>query len=255
MKDVLSRTRQWKKERTGHTQTTGFTAIDAAVAKAVNDVFATAVMIEPRAHELRFEAFLKREPEDRVFVGKFDDVLEFLKAVRLAGAGRRSIKQEVPNINRDALPLINLSRGFDVTYDNGDQEIDRHQYADFVDDDGKPLAEIEATQASLNYTVMLIASDKDTLSLLCNTFAANLRSRLTTSFEANDILVRVPVKLNCNITDAKSIMFGDMSPPFTQERIYACSAGIIILADVLTAHEVESTSVRYDMIMNHEAKY
>lgn len=255
MIDTLSRTREWKKERTGSTQTTGFTSVDAAVAKALNDVFSSAVMVEPRQHEKRFAAFLERAPEDRVFVGKFDDVLEFLRAMRLASAGRRSVKPAaMENLNRDSLPVINLSRGFDITYDNGDQEVDRHRFGDFTDDEnqGMPLAEIEATQASLNYTIMLIAADKDTLSLMCNTLAANFRQRLTTNFVAVDVLVRVPVELNCNIQDAKTIMFGDMSPPFSQERIYACQAGITVLADVLTAHEVTATSVRYDIQMKQE---
>lgn len=242
MNNILSRTREWKKTRTGYTQTTGFHAVDSGVAKAVNDVFSGAMMIDPREHEKRFAAFLERPGQDRVFVGKFDDVTEFLQAVRRASAGRKSVSAEEPNINRDALPLINLSRGFDITYDNGDQEIDRHGYADYVDENGMPLAEIEGTQASLNYTVMMIAADKDTLSLMCNTFAANLRSRLTTNFKVNEVLVRVPVELNCNIQDAKSIMFSDMSLPFSQERLYAAQAGIIILADVLTAHEVEAVS-------------
>jgi hypothetical protein len=41
-------------------------------------------------------------------------------------------------------------------------------------------------------------------------------------------------------------MFSDMSPPFTQDRIYACQASLIVMVDVLTAHEVDARSVRYD---------
>jgi len=249
MKEVLARTREWVTTRTGQTQSTGFIAADAAVAKALNDVFSSAIMMAPRPHEKRYAAFLARKPEDRVFVGKFDDVLEFLRALREAGAGRHSVKQEdMPNLNRDALPVINLSRGFDITYDNNDHEIDRRNYADVTDPahDDEPLAEIEAAQASLNYTITLIAGDKDTLSLMCNTLAANFRSRLSTRFTAHDTLVHWPVELNCSIQDAKSIMFSDMSPPFSQERIYACQTSMIVMVDVLTAHEVTARSVRYD---------
>jgi hypothetical protein len=249
MKQLLARTREWKTTRTGKVESTGFTAADAAVATALNDVFSSAVKEEPRQHEQRYASFLARKPEDRVFVGKFDDVMEFLRAVRQAGAGRRSVKaSDMPELNRDALPLINLSRGFDITYDNNDQEIDRHRYGSFTDQsqDNMPLAEIEATQASLNYSITLLASDKDTLSLMCNTLAANFRSRLATNFIAHEKLVRWPVEINCSIQDAKSIMFSDMSPPFTQERIYACQASMIVMVDVLTAHEVTARSVRHD---------
>lgn len=249
MKQLLARTREWETTRTGQMQSTGFTAADAAIAKALNDVLRGAVIVAPRPHEARYAAFLARKPEDRVFVGKFDDVLEFLRAVRQAGAGRHSVKQEdMPNLNRDALPVINLSRGFDITYDNNDHEIDRRNYADVIASaqDDEPLAEIEAAQASLNYTITLIASDKDTLSLMCNTLAANFRSRLSTRFMAHDKLAGWPVELNCSIQDAKSIMFSDMSPPFSQERIYACQTSMIVMVDVLTAYEVTARSVRHD---------
>lgn len=249
MKETLSRTREWVTTRSGQTQSTGFTAADAAVATALNDVYSSAVVMEPRDHEKRYAAFLARKPEDRVFVGKFDDVLEFLRAVRGAGAGRRGVTaEEMPNLNRDALPLINLSRGFDITYDNNDQEIDRKKYGTITDPEqaDKPLAEVETTQASLNYTITLIAADKDTLSLMCNTLAANFRSRLTTNFTAPEILVRWPVELNCSIQDAKTIMFSDISPPFSQQRIYACQASMIVMVDVLSAYEVNARSVRYD---------
>lgn len=248
MNQLLSRTREWVTTRTGKVESTGFTAADAAVAKALNDVFSSAVITKPREHEQRYSSFLARKPEDRVFVGKFDDVMDFLRAVRQAGAGRRSVKaSDMPDLNRDALPLINLSRGFDITYDNNDQEIDRNlgQFTDASQGD-MPLAQIEATQASLNYSITLIASDKDTLSLMCNTLAANFRSRLTTNFTAQEKLVHWPVEINCSIQDAKTIMFSDMSPPFTQDRIYACQASLIVMVDVLTAHEVDARSVRYD---------
>lgn len=248
MNQLLSRTREWVTTRTGKVESTGFTAADAAVAKALNDVFSSAVITKPREHEQRYSSFLARKPEDRVFVGKFDDVMDFLRAVRQAGAGRRSVKaSDMPDLNRDALPLINLSRGFDITYDNNDQEIDRNlgQFTDPSQGD-MPLAQIEATQASLNYSITLIASDKDTLSLMCNTLAANFRSRLTTNFTAQEKLVHWPVEINCSIQDAKTIMFSDMSPPFTQDRIYACQASLIVMVDVLSAHEVDARSVRYD---------
>ena len=248
MNQLLSRTREWVTTRTGKVESTGFTAADAAVAKALNDVFSSAVMTDPRQHEQRYSSFLARKPEDRVFVGKFDDVMDFLRAVRQAGAGRRSVKaSDMPDLNRDALPLINLSRGFDITYDNNDQEIDRN-LGQFTDESqgNMPLADLEATQASLNYSITLIASDKDTLSLMCNTLAANFRSRLTTNFTAQEKLVHWPVEINCSIQDAKTIMFSDMSPPFTQDRIYACQASLIVMVDVLTAHEVDARNVRYD---------
>lgn len=105
-----------------------------------------------------------------------------------AGAGRRPRKpgQEagLELINHDALPIMNLSRTFDVGYENHDRSKDVRNIGSFTDPEtGKPLAELERTQAALTYSVTFIAAEKETLSLMCNAYAGRMKELLSTALK------------------------------------------------------------------------
>ena len=243
-RELLAKTRQWEKTRTGKFEITGFSATDDAVAREINKIFSNVVIVHPNRGRERFSEFLKRKPEDRVFVGNFDNVVEFLGAVRRAAAGRRSIPSD-ESINRDAMPFINISRTFDADYDSNDNQRDRSDFGDLMADDGKsPIAEIYATQVSLTYSVTLIAAEKSTLSLMCNALASSLRWRASTSFTAIDYLVNAKVEIDCAFMDAKGIGYSDLSTPITENRIFAAQATLTVMADMLTAFEVDARQVR-----------
>ncbi len=158
----------------------------------------------------------------------------------MPGEGR----PENPNINRDALPLINISRSMDISYINNDQQIDRKSCDHFCEPgSGMPLVALEYTQANLTYDVTLMATDKATMSLMCNSLGARLRLMAGTQFEATTPLVRVPVPLICAIQDVKDISFTDVSAPIGEERIYAAQTAISVIADVITAWELDAKRI------------
>ncbi|MDV1094976.1 baseplate (plasmid) [Raoultella ornithinolytica] len=242
-KTILARTGEWQTRRTGKNQTTGLKSVDEGIAMLISGLFSNVLLVDPRPEEKRFASFLGRSPADRVFVGRYDGAIEFLKAIRRAnaGQGRMPTSQE---INRDALPAINISRSMDISYDNNDHQMDRRIGAWFHDpDSGMPLANLEYIQAILTYDVTLIATDKDTLSLMCNALGAQIRLMMGTQFEAQTSLVRVPVSLICAIQDAKEIGFSDVSAPMNEERIYAVQAPVTVNAEVITAWEVDANRV------------
>lgn len=249
-KELLARHREWKSTRTGKFEVTGFSGVDAAVAAKINDTFSRVVVTNPDPARARFAAFLGREPKDRVFVGQYDSVVEFLAAMRRAAAGRNSVPKDVP-VNRDALPLVNVSRSFDLAYESNDYQRSRRDAGVMLSDDGlTPAAELEITQATLTYNVTLIAAEKNTLGLMCNAFAGDLQFLSNTSFKAQEKLVNVMAEVDCCITEAKGTGFTDISPPLTENRIFAAQAMIMVMADVYLAWEVDATRIRVETVGN-----
>ncbi|WP_250694936.1 hypothetical protein [Escherichia coli] len=88
-----------------------------------------------------------------------------------------------------------------------------------------------------------MATDKATMSLMCNSLGARLRLMTGTQFEATTHLVRVPVPLICSIQDAKEVGFTDVSAPIGEERIYATQAPISVITDVITAWELDAKRI------------
>lgn len=114
--------------------------MDNAFATLISNIFLISYWW-PRAGRKRFASFLNRPPAERVYVARFDNAIEFLKAVRRANAGQGR-KPENQNINRDALPTVNISRTMDINYINDDQQIDRKSSQFCEPDTGMPLAEL-----------------------------------------------------------------------------------------------------------------
>lgn len=244
--ELLARHREWQLTRTGKFEVTGFSAVDASVAAKIGDTFSRVSVIQADPARARFASFLARAPKDRVFVGQYDSVVEFLAALRRAAAGRGRKPEDV-TINHDALPLVNISRSFDLAYESNDYQRDRRDAGYIYCDDGvTPAAELEITQATLTYNVSLIAAEKTTLGLMCNAFAGDLRFLSKTSFTAKEKLVNVMVEVDCCITEAKGTGFSDISPPLTENRVFAAQATIMVIADVVMAWEVNATRIRVE---------
>ena len=175
-------------------------------------------------------------------MARFDNAIEFLKAVRRANAGQGR-KPENQNINRDALPR-SISHALWISIISTMISRLTAKSSQFCEPDtGMPLAELEYTRAILTYDVTLMATDKATMSLMCNSLGARLRLMTGTQFEATTHLVRVPVPLICSIQDAKEVGFTDVSAPIGEERIYATQAPISVIADVITAWELDAKRI------------
>lgn len=247
MNEQLARIKEWKATRTGLSETTGLESVDNGIAALVSGFFSKIRVTEPSKAQKRFAAFLARPAADRVYVGRYDSAIEFLQAMKRARAGA-GVRPRKPGkepgkdlINHDALPIINLSRTFDVGYENHDRSKDVRNKGSFSDPDtGKPLAELERTQATLTYSVTFIAAEKETLSLMCNAYAGRMKELLSTAFKAETSLVRVPVSLECALMASKDVSFSDVSSPMNEERLFAAQTTIDVIAEVITAWEVEA---------------
>lgn len=247
MDKSLAKIREWETKPTGASETTGLESVDNGIASLVSGFFSMIRITDPSESQRRFAAFLARPPAERVYVGRYDSAIEFLHAMKRArsGAGRQPRKPgqqpEMDLINHDALPLINLSRTFDVGYENQDRSKDVRDIGAFRDPStGKPLAELEHTQAMLTYSVTFIATEKETLSLMCNAYAGRMKQMLSTKVKAETSLVRVPVSLECALMGSKDVSFSDMSSPMNEERLFAAQTTIDVTAEVITAWEVEA---------------
>lgn len=249
-KELLARHREWRLTPTGKFEITGFSGVDDAVATKISDTFSRAVVTHTDPARARFASFLARAPKDRVFVGQYDSVVDFLAAMRRAAAGRGSVPENVV-INRDALPLVNISRSFDLAYESNDYQRDRRDDGFIYCADGvTPAAVLETTQATLTYNVSLIAAEKTTLGLMCNALSGDLHFMKDTGFTAKEKLVNVMVEIDCCITEAKGTDFADISPPIAENRIFAAQATITVMADVVMAREVDATRIRVETVGN-----
>lgn len=245
-KELLARHREWKLTRTGKFEVTGFSAVDKAVASKIDATFSRVVVTHPDPARARFASFLAREPDERVFVGQYDSVVEFLAALRRAAAGRNRVPKKVI-VNRDALPVVNVSRSFDLAYESNDNQRNRRNAGRlYAEDNFTPVAELEITQATLTYNISFISAEKTTLGLMCNAFAGDMQFLSNTSFKAFETLLNVQAEIDCCITEAKSTGFTDISPPLTENRVFAAQAMITVMADVYMAWEVDATRIRFE---------
>lgn len=247
-KEKIAQIGEWSVSRTGQRQVTGFNDTDKAVARYINGLFNGAVIVDPRPEELRTVSFLEREPKERVYMGRFDSAIEFLKAKRRASLGVGRVPPINGDINPDHLPVVNVSRSLDVSYSNTDQQSDRRRGSMLADPDtGMPLAELEFTQSILTYDLTIIAAERQTISLLCNILGASVRLKLGTQFEAITPLVRVPVPLTCAVIDAKELGFTDVSPSLTEDRLFAVQAPFSVNAEVAIAWELDAVRRKTDI--------
>lgn len=252
MKQTLARINNWQFSRTGKFQVSGFGEVDQAVASMVSDIFSKVLLVAPQPYEARYASFLARSPADRVFVGRYDNIIEFLHALRRASAGQGRRPEAIKDqLNPDALPLVNISRSMDISYENNDQQIDRRKGGDTLfrnEQTGEPLAQFEYTQALLTYDVTLLATDKITLGLMANTLGAHFRQLMGSSFMATTKMMNaVDIPLNLNIEAPKEVGFTDVSAPLGEERVYAVQAPITVMSDVAAAWELESRRIRSEI--------
>ncbi|WP_241612996.1 hypothetical protein [Rosenbergiella epipactidis] len=235
----LSRTGEWQSTRTGRYETVGLNTVDNALASRISAMFTNAVVLGNAPGTERFASFLKWQPQDRVFAGKFDDVAQILRSIAQEKAGQQPTLTD-EKINSLALPVVNVSRTFDLVYENGDEGKSVWNYKFFTDDSGKPLADLLTQYVSLSYEVMLIAAEKETLAMMCNALAASFYSMTEHTLSHTANLFNSDIPLQSAIATPKSLMFTEMTPS-TTGRIFAASLPLTVTAQLVSAWEVEAT--------------
>ncbi|MGL5103039.1 MAG: hypothetical protein ACRC6N_11020 [Plesiomonas sp.] len=248
--NVLARIKELKLTPTGEKEISGFRCIDVAFANQIAHALHGLCINHADGHNEAFIDFIARQPKDQVLLGKFDDIKEFVRAVRQSKAGRVS-QAANPLANRDALPLINVSRSFDCIWTPTDRQIRRYRYGDVVQDD-VVISVLDAHPVQLNYKILVLSAEKESLSLICNAIGSHFVSMLSTSFFAPTTISMADIDIECSFNELGGIGFNDESVPIFEDRIYAASATISVIADVITAHavtqSVERTVVEADII-------
>ncbi|WP_241647032.1 hypothetical protein [Rosenbergiella metrosideri] len=237
----LSRTGEWKTTRTGKYETIGLKTVDDALAARISGMFSNAVVLGSNPGTERFASFLNRKPQERVYSGKFDDVAQILRSIGQEKSGQQATLSDA-QINSLALPVVNVSRNFDLVFENGDEGTSVWYYNYFTDDAGKPLADLLTQYVSLSYEVMLIAAEKETLAMMCNALAASFYSMTEHTLAHTGKLYYSDIPLQSAIATPKSLMFSEMTPS-TTGRIFAASLPLTVTAQVVSAWELEARRV------------
>ncbi len=94
---------------TGKLEFATIDGIDSALAQALNEAFDSQVVSFNDRTNQSFREFLKRTPRDRITLGTFSDVKEWLSSFEADRAGRKDTASAGP-VNKLAMPLVNLSR-------------------------------------------------------------------------------------------------------------------------------------------------
>ncbi|QCR38750.1 hypothetical protein [Nissabacter sp. SGAir0207] len=213
--------------------------VDAGLANALLAVLDGLSVSDTRATARPLKRFLKRSARDKLKFGNYDDVEAFLRAVRAAGAG---LRDEKPNsygeLNADALPIINLGRtpGFQM-HDNT-VVVDDFNAGYLTDDKGVPSALLTFNPVEIEYSIMVLANEKETLNALTGALLTWLRQFATygnTNFTAQTRLAGCPLELECLLRDPRGSMVNDLTLPMANERIYAAAIPVTVIAPLFTA--------------------
>lgn len=213
--------------------------VDAALANAILSVFDGIEVNDNRSSAKPFRQFLQRSARDKLKIGAFDDVETFLLAMRSANGGRRDDEStSYSQINPDALPVINLGRtpGFQM-HDNT-HAVEDYNAGAMLDDNDEPVALLSLMPIEISYSIMMLANEKETLSMLVGTVAGWLRQYAaygSTHFTAKSQLAGYPLELSCMFRDPKDVLINDLTPPLANNRVYAASVPVTVIAPLYTA--------------------
>ncbi|WP_147200859.1 hypothetical protein [Pantoea sp. CCBC3-3-1] len=213
--------------------------VDAALGNLLLSVFDGLQVSDPRTSAKGFKQFLTRSGRDKLKLGAFDDVETLLQAVRSADGGRRDDQStSYSNVNRDALPIINLGRfpGFQL-HDNS-LAVDIYDAGYLANASGEKIALLSLVPVEISYSIMVLSSEKEALSTMIGVISTWLRQFALqggNNFTAQTQLVGSNLMLQCMFRDAKAVLVNDLTPSLTTDRIFAASIPVTVIAPLYTA--------------------
>lgn len=228
--------------------------VDAALANALLSVLDAVQVSDTRPSARPLTQFLKRSARDKLKMGEFDDVETFLRAMRAANGGRRDDEStSYSQINRDALPVINLARapGFQV-HDNTVMT-DDYNVGGVANSAGKTVALLSVMPVEISYSIMVLAAEKETLSALTGIIASWLRqfaAWANTHFTAHTQVAGCELLLECAVRDPKAVMIDDLTLPRESSRVFASSIPVTVIAPLYTAWLGQQKSGSFEVYSN-----
>lgn len=234
---------------TGEFEVSGFHEVDNAFASYISRVFDMARINQVTTENKAYNRFIESPPASRVVVGKFDSLVEFLQMLR-----RSRGRPKAPQVSTDELPVINVSRSFDVVYSTSDNKRDTRAglKLDILHSTTtkEPYAALDRSQAALSFTVTAMAFEKETLSLMLNSLTMHFRFVIHQSYRVPIQLANSPVELDCTFTDARDLIWSDMSAPLATDRLFAASVTLKLNTDVVRALAVEPIKQRTQLVQS-----
>ena len=234
---------------TGKRELSSTSDVDAGLGNKLLQVLEDIELTDMRAWCKPLREFLSREKSDQLKFGDFDDVEAFLRAYRAAAAGRRaSIKN--PLVNQNAMPVLNLCRKPGIQLHDNSLVEDSDDAGYIFDENGTPVALISSNPVEINYSLMVLAHEKEVLNALTSYYAAWFRQFTnfgSTNFTTKTALAGAMVEVGCLIRDPKAVMIDDLSIAISENRIFASSLSFTVVAPVLTAWKGKPANVTLDV--------
>lgn len=230
--------RNLKYEPTGIRWVADYRDIDIATTNAINSAF-DRLKVDENQRSTDVGRFLLREPKQRVVFGQFEDIRDFVRAVRrsqkknVASDGEKELSKTA-----DDLPVVNVSRPISLDFGNTDRQVARY-YGVLDDQDGKAVAMVEAVPNNIQYKISIAAWDRSSIDYLVNALTSYFfHMRSDTKFEAFQTLMGGQHEVECAFIDNMAVSFDDVSAVITEQRLYAVQALITVNADMLVAWEI-----------------
>ncbi|MCL8356399.1 baseplate [Enterobacter hormaechei] len=230
---------------TGEQEFIPLDCIDTAFAAALNDAFTPLVVKVPKRTNKSFIEFLKRSPRDRITLGTFSDVNAWLKSVEGSRSGRKD--STCPNVNKLAMPLVNLSRSPAFSIYEGELSKDVFDDGQILDENDATTALVSTMPVSLDYTLWIASDEKESLDMVAAALAFWLRfyaSRGQASFTATSEIAGVEMSMNCVIDGQKSIAFQDLTSGTDEDRLFAVGLDLNVVADLPLLTYVDQTDAK-----------
>lgn len=246
---LLMRFKRAALKPTGKRELSSTSDVDAGLGNKLLTVLEDIEVTDARPWAKPLKEFLSREKSDQLKFGDFDAVETFLRAYRAAGAGRRGSSTK-PEVNLNALPVLNLSRkpGFQL-HDNS--LVDDDYAAGYIlGKDETPVAILSNTPVEISYSLMILANEKEVLNALTGIYASWFRQFTNygnTSFTSQTTLANSTIPLGCLIRDPKGIIIDDLSLPLTTSRIFASALSFTVIAPLFSAWKGESAMATFDV--------
>lgn len=220
---------------TGKQEFVPIECIDTAFAAALNDAFEPLVVSSSNRMNKSFSAFLKRSPRDRITVGSFNDIKEWLASFEASRAGRKDSPRQTEKVNKLAMPLINLSRSPAFSIYEGELSKDVFNDGQITDDNDEISALVATIPFSLNYSLWIASDEKESLGMVASALSFWLRlyaSHGQATFTATSLINDVEMPINCVIEGQKSIAFVPITTGTEEDRIFGVGLDMTVVADM-----------------------
>lgn len=219
---------------TGKLEFATIDGIDSALAQALNEAFDSQVVSFNDRTNQSFREFLKRTPRDRITLGTFSDVKEWLSSFEADRAGRKDTASASP-VNKLAMPLVNLSRSPAFSIYEGELCRDNYDEGHVTNENDEIEALVSTIPFSLEYSLWIASDEKESLGMVTTALAFWLRMYASlgqASFTHRANVGGYEIPGTCYIEGQKTIAFQDLTTGTADNRLFAVGLNLTVVAEL-----------------------